>query len=234
MDKVARDLEQEYGVTSRTFEMDLTSFENITRLGAEINGNYEIDILINNAGAGGGRFFAEVESEYLDNLIQLNVRAPVLLVHKLLPSLRKKSPTYVLNVASMAAMSPIPYKTVYPSTKAFLYNFTRCLDKEFEDSNLHFAVVNPGPMKTNEDVSKRIDSQNNFIKKSILPVDQVARISIDKLLRRKCVITLDFYHKFQIMLLKWFPERMKINILGKIARHEVQTNPQHEGIRKRG
>lgn len=234
LEQVARKLEEEFGIWTRTFETDLTSFDNITRLGEEINAAYPVDVLINNAGTGGGRFFAEVESEYLDNLIQLNVRAPVLLVHKLLPSLRKESPSYVLNVASMAAMSPIPYKTVYPSSKAFLYNFTRCLDKEFEDSNLHFAVVNPGPMKTNEDVCQRIESQSNFVKKSILPVDQVARISIEKMLRKKCVITLDPYHKFQTLLLKWFPERMKINILGKIARHEVQTHPKHGGIRHRG
>jgi len=231
---VARALEAKYEVDTVVYEKDLTETEHISEIGDEINQKYEIDILVNNAGIGGGRYFDQVNSTYLNQLILLNVRAPVLLLHKILPSLKKSSSSYVLNVASMAAMSPIPYKTVYPPSKAFLYNFTRSLGKEFEDTNIHFSVVNPGPMKTNRDVCERIESQSKFVQKSIIPVERVARVCIEKMLRKKSVITLDNYHKFQMLLLKFFPEGLKINILGKIARHEVQSNRQYERVRNRG
>lgn len=65
----------------------------------------------------------------------------------------------MLNVSSLAAFSPIGYKTVYPASKAFIHSFSRGLYQELKDTNVFVSVVNPGPMKTNAEVSRRIEEQ---------------------------------------------------------------------------
>lgn len=85
--------------------------------------------------------------------------ATSLLTHQLLPNLQKSSKAYVLNVSSLAAFSPIGYKTVYPASKAFIHSFSRGLYQELKDTNVFVSVVNPGPMKTNAEVSRRIEEQ---------------------------------------------------------------------------
>src|SRR5690606_26577221 len=146
----------ELGMEAHCYETDLTQKDNIIALAKWVNEHFSLHILINNAGCGGTQNFRDVSIDYLDRIIQLNVKATSLLTHQLLPNLIQQKEAYVLNVGSVAAYSPIGYKTVYPASKAFVHNFTRGLYQEFADSNVFFSVVNPGPMMTNQDSTVRL------------------------------------------------------------------------------
>lgn len=209
------------GIEVICFEKDLTKRKQLFELTNTINSYYHLDILINNAGFGGGRHFLEVSAEYLEQMIRLNVNAVTLLIHQLLPNLLQREKAYVLNVSSKAAMSPIGFKTIYPATKSFIYMFTRSLEKEFAKSNVTFSVVSPGPMMTNDDVINRMEHQGYMARQSILSTEKVAQISIKKMLKGRNVITLTFFHKLQWVLLHIVPERLKMAILSKIAKNEV-------------
>ncbi len=166
------------GQEAHCYETDLTQKEHIVALAAWVNERFPISILINNAGCGGTQSFQEVTVDYLDRIIQLNVKATSLLTHQLLPNLMKRDKAYVLNVGSIAAYSPLGYKTVYPASKAFVHSFTRGLYQEFANSNVFFSVVNPGPMMTNADSSARLQQQGFFATMGLLTPEQVAAISI--------------------------------------------------------
>ncbi|MFI2744038.1 SDR family NAD(P)-dependent oxidoreductase [Zhouia sp. PK063] len=221
LEEIANNIQQQYKVDVVYFEKDLTQKEDILNLAIDVNQNYNLNMLINNVGFGGGRHFLEVSSDYIDRMIQLNVRATALITHELLPNLIQRKKAFVLNVSSMAGMSPIGYKTVYPATKAFVYSFSRSLEKEFADTNVHFGVVSPGPMMTNDDVIKRMEYQGYIVRKAILSPEKVAFISIKKLLKGKNIITLTGFHKVQWALLHIVPVRFKMSILSKIAKNEV-------------
>src|SRR5699024_12447816 len=68
-----------------------------------------------------------------DLMIQLNVTAPTLLTHQLLQNLQKQEAAYILNISSLAAFSPIGYKTVYPASKVFIHSFSRGLNQELKE-----------------------------------------------------------------------------------------------------
>lgn len=233
--QLARTLEEDHGIRVRYFEKDLTQKENIVEIAAEVNNNYTLEILVNNAGFGGGRYFAEVGERFLDGMILLNVRATVLLTHKVLPNLQQRKRAFVLNVSSLAAKCPIPFKTVYPSTKAFIYSFSRSMQKEYADTSVHFGVVCPGPMMTNPDVVKRMEHQGFIVRQSILTPEKVAHLSLQQLFEGKALIPLTWYHRLQWFMLKLVPESLKMRILGKIAKNEVIstekpfTNPGYGG-----
>jgi short-subunit dehydrogenase len=99
-------------VKTSCYETDLSIKENVLDLTEWINSKFSIHMLINNAGIGGSKKFSDASGSYIEKIIQLNVLATSLLTHQLLPNLQKSSKAYILNVSSLAAFSPIGYKTI--------------------------------------------------------------------------------------------------------------------------
>lgn len=116
-------LKDRFGIQTYYYETDLTIRENIMAVSEWINREFNIHMLINNAGIGGTKRFEEASCVYIEKIIQLNVLATTLLTHQLLRNLKRQEKAYILNVSSLAAFSPIAYKTVYPASKAFIHSF---------------------------------------------------------------------------------------------------------------
>ncbi|MBK1441626.1 SDR family NAD(P)-dependent oxidoreductase [Parapedobacter sp. ISTM3] len=209
------------GQEAHCYETDLTQKDNIVALAAWVNERFALSILINNAGCGGTQRFQDVTVDYLDRIIQLNVKATSLLTHQLLPNLMKRDKAYVLNVGSVAAYSPIGYKTVYPASKAFVYSLTRGLYQEFADSNVFFSLVNPGPMMTNADSASRLQQQGFFATMGLLTPDQVAAISIRRLFKRDSLIMLNWVNKLTWMVMKFLPVYIRLPLLTNAIKKEI-------------
>ena len=134
--QVGAQLADQYNIDVIAFEADLTKTEEIADLAKLINENYEVDMLINNAGLGGALPFLEASPQYIEQIILLNMYALVMLTRFLLPNLKRQENGYILNIASLAAFSPMPFKTVYPASKAFVYSFSRGLDAELKGTGI--------------------------------------------------------------------------------------------------
>jgi len=217
--KTATEIQNTYQVEIHFYELDLSIKENIIALTKELNKKFEIDILINNAGIGGTKRFEEASIEYLDNIIQLNVKATTLLTHELLPNLKQQSKAYILNVSSLAALSPMGYKTIYPASKAFIQSFSRGLNSELKNTNVSVSVVNPGGMKTNEETTIRLNKQGFLGKLTSRDPDYVARYSINRLLSRTEVIKVNF---LSWCVLKIIPTRLAMWILSRKMQNEIK------------
>ena len=221
-------LKLKYQVQISYREVDLTSRDSVEKLTSWINKNFTIDMLINNAGVGGTHVFTDSTIDYLDNIIQLNIRAMTLITRLLLPGMKRTENAYILNVSSLAAFSPVPYKTIYPASKAFIHHFTRGLKAELKDSNIKVSVLNPGPIMTNSDVSKRINGQSLYIRLSILTPERIARIAIKKLLREKSVIIPGFMNRFSAFLIHIVPVSFRINVGTSIFKRDLRKKLSHE------
>ena len=212
----------ELGQEAHCYETDLTQKKNIVALATWVNERFPLSVLINNAGCGGTQRFQDVDVDYLDRIIQLNVKATALLTHQLLPNLMKSNDAYVLNVGSVAAYSPIGFKTVYPASKAFVHSLSRGLYQEFADSNVFFSVVNPGPMMTNADSSARLQQQGFFATMGLLTPDQVAAIAIRRLFKRDTLIMLNWVNKLTWMVMKFLPVYVRLPLLTRAMKKEVK------------
>lgn len=186
--RISNALNNCFGVQAFHYETDLTIKENVMAVSDWINRNFDVQMLINNAGIGGTKRFDEASSTYIEKIIQLNVLATTLLTHQLLQNLKRQEKAYILNVSSLAAFSPIAYKTVYPASKAFIHSFSRGLYHELRDTSVFVSVVNPGPMRTNPDTTKRINEQGFFANVTALDPDKLARYCIRQLKKRDTVI----------------------------------------------
>lgn len=213
-----------FGVEAHYYETDLTHRENVLQMTEWVNSNFELSVLINNAGIGGTKRFIEADPEYLNNIIQLNVMSTALITRTLLHNLMKQKQSYILNVSSMAAFSPMGYKTVYPATKAFVHHFSRGLYQELKHTNIFVSVVNPGPMTTNADSCARINRQGVLAKFSAMSPEQVAKISIRQLFRKDSLIMLNWANGIQWLLIKIIPIWLRLPLITKVIEREVNNN----------
>lgn len=111
--------------------------------------NIIIDTIVNDAGRGLFGQFNNLDIEDQINMINLNISSLVKLNYYFIPDLLKLSRGYILNVASIAALYPLPYYSVYGATKAFVLSFTEALRYELHDSNIIVSCLCPGDTDTN-------------------------------------------------------------------------------------
>jgi short-subunit dehydrogenase len=181
-----------------------------------IENKLKVNTLINNAGFGCvGRFENQSAGFYMQ-MIDLNVNSVVLLTRLFLPDLKENSPSYILNLGSIASFYPIPYKTAYSATKIFVYSFSRALREELRLFNINVSILCPGPVITNSDVITRIHQQGQIGKWSALPPKRVAAIAIKKMLRKKFIIIPGFLSKVSFYAEKIVPMFIKQKLAARI------------------
>lgn len=219
---LAERLMQLHAVDIAVYEFDLTDDAAFYDRLQYISAQYEIDFLINNAGMGGTAHILDCPIETIDCIIKLNIRSTALLTRYLLPNLIRQKESYILNVASLAARSPIAYKTVYPASKAFLSSFSFGLREELQDKGVSVTVAYPGPMMTNYDTSRRIVAQGVKGRISTLSTAAIAATLIRQTLAGKPAIAPGFWNRVSMKLMQLLPTGFKTHVVSAQIKSELQ------------
>ena len=88
------------------------------------------------------------DPEDLAAMVDVNMRAPLVLTAAALPYLRRAGGGAVVMVGSLAGCAPLQGAATYSATKAGLRTFAYALADELRDSNISVGVVSPGPIDT--------------------------------------------------------------------------------------
>ncbi|MEZ4222182.1 MAG: SDR family oxidoreductase [Polyangiaceae bacterium] len=107
-----------------------------------------IDVLVNNAGYNARGDFEAMTAMDLAQMVDVNLRAPVVLTRHALPVLRRQGGGAIVNVASLAGRTPVPHAVVYSASKFGLRAFSLALNEELRGSGITVSVVSPGPIDT--------------------------------------------------------------------------------------
>ena len=107
-----------------------------------------IDILVNNAGANHRGPVEEQDPAALQQIIDVNLTAPIVLTRLALPYLRRRDQAAIVNVASIAGQIPVAHEATYSASKSGLRAFTFALREELEGSGITVSAVSPGPVDT--------------------------------------------------------------------------------------
>ncbi len=108
----------------------------------------EIHVLVNNAGYHERGAVESITTEDLGKMIDINLKAPIVLCRLVIPYLREAGGGAIINVASLAGRVPVPGAATYSATKFGLRAFTFALGDELRDANIKLAAVSPGPIDT--------------------------------------------------------------------------------------
>jgi len=128
---------------------DLSNSAEIEALGRWMKEeDYEIDLLVNNAGLGDYGCFESAEWSKIDLMIRVNVQALSQLTLSVLPGMIERKTGAILNVSSIAAFFPVPKLAVYAATKAYVNSFSEALRAELRGTGVGVTAVCPGPVDT--------------------------------------------------------------------------------------
>ena len=77
-----------------------------------------VDVLVNNAAAAARLATTDTDAALIDNLLAVNIRAPLLLTACLAPSMIERGQGCIINVSSVSALIGTPRRAALPRPKA--------------------------------------------------------------------------------------------------------------------
>ena len=175
----------------------------------------QLRYLINNAGFGRGGLFEHTPWAEYRTMLQLNNQVMVELIHRLLPHL-KATGGGILNMSSMEATLPLPYKTVYTGTKGLVYNFSLALREEFRYHRVSVSVLCPGPVITNEDGLRRVEAQGARARLLVTMPRDIAPEAIRGMLAGKAVIVPGRLVRLLIGISYLTPRPLRMRVLERL------------------
>jgi NAD(P)-dependent dehydrogenase (short-subunit alcohol dehydrogenase family) len=142
------------GGTAAALPLDLATVDGldafVTRVRDTLEakwGRRELDVLVNNAGMGGGTPFEKITEAEFDAMFTTNFKGPFFLTQKLLPLLADGG--HIVNVSSSSARLVSVGFSAYGASKAALTAVTRSWAKELAPRRIRVNSVSPGPVVTN-------------------------------------------------------------------------------------
>lgn len=109
-----------------------------------------IDVLFNNAGAGGARAaINEIEPDEWDGTMHLLLRSVAMGIRYAVPHMKGRKGANIVNVSSVAAIGPGYSPTTYAVAKAGVLQLTRCAATDLAQQGIRVNAVQPGFINTN-------------------------------------------------------------------------------------
>ncbi|MCL2878605.1 MAG: SDR family oxidoreductase [Treponema sp.] len=137
------------GRDAKTFQVDVSDTAQVNAfLGSQKAILEKLDNYINNAGFTVYKTFMESSVEDLDNLVAVNVRGAISLVHGVAGFMKKRGAGCITFVTSINGLNPLPSQAFYSSTKAMLESLMKSMAVELAGYGIRVNSVVPGAINT--------------------------------------------------------------------------------------
>jgi short-subunit dehydrogenase len=162
------------------FAMDVTDVDACNDLFKKVAFEFgRVDVLVNNAGHRARGNVRDVDVAELGKVIDVNLRAPIVLTRLALPYLEEAGGGAIINVASLHGRLASAGAAAYSSSKFGLRIFTMALGEELQGTNIKAAVVSPGPIDTGFIMDNLDDVDDIVFSQAMSTADEVAQVILD-------------------------------------------------------
>jgi short-subunit dehydrogenase len=194
---------------------DLSDLDSLEALAAGIRARHpKIGLLVNNAGIALGGLFEHLTVAEFESVLDVNFRAPVRLVHTLLPALLENPGSHLVNVSSLYGLIAPPGQSTYSASKFALRGFSEVLRSEL-DGRVGVTTVHPGGIRTKIAQNARVgagvpremigDQRENFDRLLSYPPEKAAAEILDAVARRKARVLIAATAKVPDLLARLMP-----------------------------
>ena len=130
-ESVASELTSLYQIKAQAFGCDITDDAAVARLIGEVTQAFgRLDILINDAAYNVSIPFGDLDGltlETWDKIMAVNLTGPMRLTKAVAPIMKAQGRGRIINIASVAGLSPTGSSIAYAVSKAGLIHLTRCM-----------------------------------------------------------------------------------------------------------
>ncbi len=128
---VARDLTSRYQINAAAFGCDITDAAAVDRLVGDVTARFgRLDILVNDAAYNKSIPFPDLDDltqEVWDKIMAVNLTGPMRLTKAVAPIMKSQGQGRVVNISSVAGLTPTGSSIAYAVAKAGLIHLTRCM-----------------------------------------------------------------------------------------------------------
>ncbi len=128
---VARELTSRYQINAAAFACDITDGTAVSQLIGDVTKRFgRIDILVNDAAYNMSIPFSDLDtltSEVWDKIMAVNLTGPMRLIKAVAPVMKTQGRGRIVNIASVAGLTPTGSSIAYAVSKAGLIHLTRCM-----------------------------------------------------------------------------------------------------------
>jgi short-subunit dehydrogenase len=128
---------------ARTALADLTVREDVERL-ATLALEFGVDVLVANAALPASGLLSDLTTEQIDRMLEVNLRAPIMLAHALTPAMVARGRGHLVFVSSLSGKAAAPASSVYSATKFGLRGFALALRQDLAPHRVGVSLVSPG------------------------------------------------------------------------------------------
>lgn len=223
LDETAEALHREYGADTYIATIDLTAPDPAERLQFALDtyGLYA-EYVVNNAGIGIGGTFVEHDPARLVEMLKLNVAALTEITRHFLPDMLARASGGILNIASLAGLTPGPYQAPYYASKAYVVSLTEALAFEHAGSGVRISAAMPGPVRTT--FHERMGVKNAFYLwlPSTLTPERTARLIYSAFMGRKTLIVPGLIASFNAFALRVIPHFILVPFMGWLLKQRYK------------
>lgn len=174
--------------------------------------NYDVEVLINNAGYGLPAPFHKTPMEQEEKFIRVLGISVIALTKLFIPDMLKAKNGYIMIVSSVASFAPpSTIQVLYGPIKTFMNRFSDAMNISYKYRGISSTSVCPGFVITEfhsaSGTQKEMDKVPAFMK---LDVESVAEEGLDAMFKRKRMSIPSKRYKIIVFLIKYAPKLVSL------------------------
>lgn len=188
------------GLDLHTVRLDVDDSAAVTERVAEVLAEAGgIDVLVNNAGLGGGSSIEETAEEFWRSMFETNLFGAIRMTQAVLPSMRERGSGTIINISSVAGRLATPPQGAYAASKHALEAASEVLAQEVRPFGIRVAIIEPGIILT------------PIFEKNLRPVNPDSAYQ-------------DSARKFGFLIAKMLPDASDPGVVAEVVRQAIETD----------
>ncbi len=212
---LARGLQRAHDVVVRLHACDLSDDTDRSLFAGILRAETpSVGALVNVAGFDSEGPFVSRDPAVLIRMMRVNMEAGMVLTHSLCSFPRSTELLRVINVASLAAFYPMPFKATYAATKSFVLSSSLALREELSGVAT-ITVLCPAGMPTTPSARRAILDQGALGRLTTLNTSDVVRETIDAAMRGRPIVVPGFLNRAILRASHLIPSRLVAGLIGR-------------------
>ena len=142
-------LEEKYDIEVKILCFDVSNQIEVEKTLTNLLSEYEIDILINNAGlALGIEKLDEGSLSNWENMIDTNIKGLLYVSKIIMSQMREKNKGHIINLGSIAGVMNYPGGNVYSATKSAVHAISESMNIDLVGTKVRVSNIAPGAVQT--------------------------------------------------------------------------------------